>query len=222
MEPSKYFPIFILSFLIFSCSSKSQLQDLEKAKRSFREYSTHKEICDHFPNEVYKNKVISYFFAPPGPSNPQFGELHLILKMDEDEIKTIKSGKYLFSGPVDSDQLWVVTLDQIEYYSCEDSVDYENLTPIADLSNVDFGFGSYTDSVYFGDIDEYAPVDQYYLPPDMEVFVIDAKAGFFWEIEEVPERYRRCDNLQSWKNGYSYGYAISEENNYVTYWVVAW
>jgi hypothetical protein len=57
------------------------------------------------------------------------------------------------------------------------------------------------------------------LPPDSEIYVIDAKKGQFLKKELLS---KRKDMPSEWKNGVSYGVAISESKNIIIYWTVMW
>ena len=59
----------------------------------------------------------------------------------------------------------------------------------------------------------------YTIPADLEVYVTNAKIGNFWK-EDCNEK--RPTTLDVWKNGFSKGFAISQENDMILFWAMVW
>ena len=60
---------------------------------------------------------------------------------------------------------------------------------------------------------------KYYVPDDLMIYVIDAKAGFFFkDNENIPIRPK----LGNWTNGYTRGIAISKAESFICYYFVIW
>ncbi len=68
------------------------------------------------------------------------------------------------------------------------------------------------------DKDQYV-VDTYYVPSDLQVHVVDARAGNFWKND--CNEYRP-ESLKEWKHGYSKGFATSKKENIIVYWTMIW
>jgi hypothetical protein len=95
---------------------------------------------------------------------------------------------------------------------------YKDKYPIPYFEKIDFGLGlkRRKDTVinkqrYF--------TSTYFIPTDLEIYVISAQAGNYWKVDC---KEKRPESLKNWINGYSRGIAISNKENLLIYWVMVW
>jgi len=59
----------------------------------------------------------------------------------------------------------------------------------------------------------------YVMPKDLIVYVIESNSGNFWK-KSCKEK--RPLSLKEWQHGFSKGFAVSEEENLMVFWVILW
>jgi hypothetical protein len=164
------------------------------------------------------------FWAPPScpPSykcRAQYGELYLITIRDSVTEVGLRNN-FLFKTYYQVDSNIIINQtelrrDMFPVEKCNKSFDKKY--PIPYFESYDFNLGEKTfEKVIDGEKYVY---DVYTIPGDLEVFVIEAKAGDFWK-ENCNEN--RPESLQVWKHGYSKGIAISEKKDLMVYWTMVW
>lgn len=97
-----------------------------------------------------------------------------------------------------------------------------NRAPIPDFESAGFGLGTVTDDTL-----GYSPYndtlllmgDREILPDDLTIYVTESQNGDYWKIKNTEPR--PC-LPHKWKHGYSKGYAISQKQTMVCYWMMAW
>jgi len=219
MKAIGLFVFFISMLLSHGCvNSQSRVEiELQESKNVFiQEYKI--DIHRHFPEKIINAKFIhSYLIRPDSFS--YFGSSLVTVRAGKEEISEILK-KYPDCKSVRGDEFFVV--DCGLFRDCEnyDSLrSYDESVPIPDFIKIDFKLGEIPDSVYIPKIGKKAPIYHFVIPEDMKVAVIESQSGNFWKTKH---HERRCTKISPWQNGYSYGYAISEKYNYITYWAIAW
>lgn len=203
----------------YGCNHSRIDYELKKTREVFnREYSV--DIHNHFPDNLDISQIINAKFNRPD-SFSYFGSSFITLKMQEIDLNEITNRKFVFKSNLNSDLLFVISPGRVKDCEKVDTIkSYDDAFPIADINIIDYNLGEIPDSVFIPKGNKYYPVDKYVIPDDMAIYIIDFACGNFWISNKYNEK--RCDKIGQMKNGYSYGYAISEKYKYVTYWAVAW
>ena len=222
----------VISFLILilNCCNTNNYSDnpnqtLKHEKETFGKETNIKNLLDHFPEKINKRNV--YFELNP-PSCPptykcraQYGDVFLCVKISdykEDINKLIKNKIIYKTAYLDSNI--IINLDEFKHNifpneKCNKW--HPKKIPIPYFEKYDFGLGkkeikkTINDELYFN--------YTYIIPLDLNVFVIMAEPGEIWKINC---KEKRPETLNEWKHGYSRGYAISEKEKIIVYWVVVW
>ncbi|MDD2798343.1 MAG: hypothetical protein PHV20_07080 [Bacteroidales bacterium] len=207
----------ILTVLILSNCTYS-LDGYDYTKSIFRKYYSKKDITSHFPVKT-GDKCYGYFFGPSSKVN--FGDMYLAEFTTSEKIEEVKKEHFQYIDRFGSDKLFSIKIDLVRDSSeiCRSGIS-NNFIPIADIESLNLGLGELEDSIYNPDIQKYIPISKYIMPKDLIVYVIEAKSGDYWEKAVI--RQSRFSLLGKWKNGFSRGYAISEKEKILIYWVAAW
>lgn len=208
---------YLFALLFLGCTDSRIIVELQKSKDVFKEeYEI--DIHSHFPTEFNAGNVIFAHFERPD-SFIHFGYTIVAMHVSNDEIERIKSSG-LQGKDYKDPNFSLITIDLVVQCEDFDSLrQYDSTIPIVDLNTVNFNMGKIPDSTFVPAFGGYAPVDKYVVPDDLKIFVIKYDIGNFWKDANIESR---CSLIEEMKNGYSYGYAISESNNYVAYWAIAW
>lgn len=196
---------------------------VENAKINFENCYSVNGLFDHFPKSISNNSFIDMLARIP--SNVYYsdsyhtGFFYLTLRMGESS-QTLYPKSYLYRT-LYSNRNFIID-DAFSYYKYTDTLKLRNVFipdafPIPYFEDFDFGLGSEEFDLRCKGIE--LVVDKYYVPNDLEVFVIKAKNGFFWKMKAD---WERPETLGVWKNGYSCGIALSQQRNMIIYWVKAW
>lgn len=95
---------------------------------------------------------------------------------------------------------------------------YKDKYPLPDFGYIDFHLGESSLDMKISDGSIYTRKRSIF-PKDLEVYVVDAKAGNFWKTKSEK---KNPESLKEWKYGYSRGYAISESQERIIYWTIIW
>jgi len=153
----------------------------------------------HFPKGVDENFIDLDF----GYSSPKRGFIYLVLtnkykeaniKKQIDNIEKIESMSPCLM--IVCNKIISASFNKYTHKDC-----LKNLHPIPDLN-----------SIYFKDKDVK-------IPSDIEYYIIESKAGLFFETNE--DFTQEC-LPEEWKHGYSRGVSISKSKNIIFYWVMTW
>lgn len=206
--------------LIYSCSSQSdnaiENDFFEKGNQMYDDGKARfkKKFISHFPDKIDKDKYLDFNES----LSPEFDMVRLTLfnKASEKEIEKLKR-KYKKSigiySSADSCLLVVnrfATMERNVNIKVNDSerklIDrdcYEDKYPVPN-----FWHNQFTDLS-----------TECNLSSDFTVYVIESESGIFLSKDKLSNgKYMPNE----WNHGYSYGIAISEEQNVVIYWVVMW
>lgn len=199
--------LILVAFFIMSCSRNRNIEsEVSRNKVVLEKVYSGTDLFSFFGSS-FKNLELRYSLSLP-PSCPpefecvaQFGEYHHMFKILDKRSLGLPS--YESKTPYFNDTNLIINQvdfkrDKPKCVKCNFSRD-GNL-PIPYFESLDQGWeGSF--------------------PRDLQVFIVDAKADNLW-IEECNER--RPETLGEWINGYSKGYAISEEQSLIIFWVLVW
>jgi hypothetical protein len=186
----------LLTFLLSRCGdqrSKEFLQNYVKARMEFPV-----QLTDHFPSELKSIGQVSAI-TPAGAYGHDMAFLSLAIKTDSLEIldveKRLEKAKVKAFAPNDSSLIVV-----------GDTVDYSrkiNATPIPSFYRYEKDFG----------------LNAVRLDNDFSIYVLESKSGEYMDVE-----YLTKDNKfpSDWKNGFSRGLAINDQEKIVIYWLTIW
>jgi hypothetical protein len=209
--------LFVVGLISLGCYNSRLELELKKTIEVFElEYEIN--IHGHFPEKIKNaNFIHSYLIRPDSFS--YFGSSFVTVRAGKEEISEILQ-KYPDCKSIRDNEFFVV--DCGLFRDCEnyDSLrSYNESVPIPDFQQIDFRIGETIDSAFSSKVGGYLPIVKYILPDDLSVIIIESQSGNFWKTKH---NERRCTKITPWQNGYSYGYAISEKYNYITYWAIAW
>ena len=222
--------IFSLTLLLLIACDNSNVY-LSKMNNALKEQKAHygKEfkktnLLSHFPDDILSNGI-SLRISPPScpPSyecRAQFGNVYLITKNEISNKFT--EPESVFDVKYSEDSNIVINLSELRkdifpVKKCNKW--YQNKLPIPYFESCDFGLGQKVAKKYIdGDSVPYFEYT-YTIPSDLYVYVVKAEPGDFWK-ESCNEN--RPIALKEWQHGYSKGFAVSEEQNIIVYWVMIW
>ena len=211
--------IFTLSLCILFClNCKSQLQsDYIAVKQSYEKAIDNCELLDHLPKSIDNSEFIDrnmILLNNDNKHNGNYGEILISIKSSKKEIDQIKSRKFKYVINYSSNNFYIV--DEKIIKDTTKNLDsnlrkllHDSIAPIANIREVDYLLGNKNDSYNYN----------YIIPNDCVIYVIEAKNGCFWKEGCIS---KRSDIYGKWKNGFSRGYAISENSGIVTYWMIIW
>ncbi len=216
--------LILFTTILNSCIDKLKYEaSVENAKINFANCYSVNGLFDHFPKSISNNSVIDMLARIPSSDNYSddyhTGFFYLTLRMGE-SLQPLHPKSYLYQTLYSSRNF--IIDDAFSYYKYTDTLKLRNVFipeayPIPYFEDLDFGLGSEKFDLRGKGIE--LVVDKYNVPNDLEVFVINAKNGYFWKTKAD---WERPGTLGIWKNGYSCGIAISRQCNLIIYWVKAW
>ena len=228
--------ITLIAFLLFlSCNSinrrtffVSYQEQLKQQEENFNEYFTVESLFDVFPDH-FENEGNTWFTSTPSIDLKEghcamFGIFILKSKTHKqsglsDESNNIQRVSRM---PYSSDSCCKIYLNRLTRYvdsSASYNV-YEDGYLIVPCFERDYVFSDSTlmkSKIWVGKEKYYESL--YYVPSDLQVNVVDARAGDFWKND--CNEYRP-ESLKEWKHGYSKGFATSDKENIIVYWTMIW
>ncbi len=199
---------------------------LEEQRSGFSKDYLKKDLLVHFPERIKNNRMSCFSYPASCPPtfkcSSQFGEICFIVdkfdymkELNELLLDTSQMCVYDYN----EDNIIIKTTelrgDRFPVEKCNKW--FADKLPIPYFENYDFGLGEVQETV---EVDGQVYCESIYsIPSDLQVYVIDAKAGDFWK-ESCNEN--RPESLKEWKHGYSRGIAISESENIIVYWTMIW
>ncbi len=218
-------------FILFTgCSSIDEKylsfinNQFEEQKRTFEEDLVVSKLFDHFPESI--DDTSAYFLtAPPTcpPSydciNHQRGFIYLRTKRKENSILSSRY-EFIYKTYYQRDSLIIINQNILAegifpVEKCNKA--YPEAYPIPYFEHYKFDLGYQDEKKAVGEHTYYNT--KYITPVDLEVYVVDAKAGDFWKVNC---NEKRPESLKEWKHGYSRGIATSEKENIIVYWTMIW
>jgi|GEM_PF-2632447 len=203
--------LFLLSCLT-NCSANRMDSTITEYKGYFKKYCIQDDLFSHFPSKINDNDVYSGMFYPP-QADSHFGFVILIMRCKDEDIEIIKKRAALVKDSVLSKKFYTLDVNK-------DFVPKKRfLYPIVNFEESDWFLGTTEKDIYNSYLGRNIPISIYKYPKDLMVYLIDAKKGYFWTSKLNNNTF---DFLKDWKNGYSKGYAVSEDSKLLAYWVIVW
>lgn len=196
-----------MSFILLSSCHVRKSCDLKQINHLNKQIENNliqKGLFNHFPKSL-KGKLINAELRVPNSNEISINDSDsakknysiLIIKKDDDIKKYIP-------------QYYIYKTRYIQN-------DYPDKYPVPNLTNYDFKLGS-IERIFTNNDEQYVE-NIYNIPDDIEVYVIDAKSGWFWK--DKSNDYK-TEAMKKWEHGFSKGIAISKEKNIVVYWAMIW
>lgn len=200
--------IFLIISSLFVCiaTCTSQVHPNERQIRGYQEVTSlyPPELIAEFPKKLDEKMSVNLGFV--SPYGKYFSYIHLVVLLDEDEIKLLKAdletkakGIYHFSDsclmpiPYDYNEFKIVKSDSLEICKKKQSM------PTTNFKRWGMGF----------------PPNFY---KDITMYVLDTKKGKFLKEDFLPES--GVGLPKEWLHGYTKGIGIFE--NYAVYWLEVW
>lgn len=196
---------------------------VENARANLKSSYTIDGLFDHFPKSISNKSYIDMLATIPDniyyPDTYHTGFFYLFLNMGKDSL-SLYPKKYIYKTQY-TNQNFILD-DSFSYYKYTDTLKLRNVIvpkayPIPYFEDFDFGLGS--ERFDLRPLGMLMVIDKYYVPEDLEVFVLKAGYGYFWKKKFDLDR---PETLGEWKNGYSCGIAISKKRNIIIYWMKVW
>lgn len=221
VENKKKWILYIVLFatiFISGCTIKSsEFTRYQEGVDTF--YKVH-NVTDHIPNDSQNTKNM-FFYSLSHEVN--FSEFYITVSAQIDDINLLESMKYHEVGYYKSKNYFQINIDLIRdslNLCSADIKEIDNMIPIGNFEQYDFGLGEYSDSIYSKIDSSFHKVNKNSVPEDLKVYVIEAVPGDYFVSNIL--KTKRYSKLGIWKNGYSRGVAISEKEKSITYWLVIW
>lgn len=222
--------IYILTLqiaLFSSCIDKvlghKYVATIDNARIMLEKSYTKKGLLEHFPTSISNKSVLHTMFTIPDTTysseDHYTGFVYLVLKMGEDSL-SIYPKSYIYKTHYKNKNF--ILDDSFNYYKYYDTLNIRNVKipstyPIPYFIDFEFGLGS--ERFDLRPLGIQMVIDKYFVPEDLEVFVIKAEHGYFWRKKFD---LQRPETLGEWKNGYSCGIAISRKRSIIVYWMKVW
>jgi len=211
--------IYLIAFSLTGCQNQKMNNVFTEFKNDFYKIYSIKNIFEHFPEKIQNNKVLGGHWRPPCVENC-YGDIYQTMMLDDNILQTIKKEKFLIVDTLGSYKFFKIDLDLIRDSIMDTNQNNTtNLIPIADLYKPDYNLGKIPNSIFFTDNHKLDTNYKYIPPKDLMLYVIESKAGDFWKIK-CPQH--RLDAHNQWAHGFSRGYAISEKEKIIVYWLAVW
>lgn len=224
--------LFTISFFLMffgGCSLNNYKQNinqiLEKEKSTFSIDTKKSNLLDHFPSSIKNNDAFLETNPPSCPPSyscsAQFGDVILIVDKPsyQDELSALLAEKIAYKTAYKDSNI-IINLSELrgDVFPIEKCNKWHlNKLPIPYFESYDFGKGK---TVEKKEVDGDTLFDYTHsIPLDLQVYVIQAEPGNFWK-ENCNEK--RPETLKEWQHGYSKGFAVSEKNNIIAFWVIIW
>jgi hypothetical protein len=190
------FTFFLLIILLTQCGDKRTREFLEsyvKAKIEFPD-----GLTDHFPYEL---KSIGQFSAitPAGAYGHDMAFFCLAMKSDSLEIADTKTRlkKAGAKEYMPNDSSLIIVGDTVDYSRNTEGV------PIPSFYKYEKDFG----------------LNSVRLDNDFKIYVLESKSGEYMDKDDLTMDNKFPSN---WKNGFSRGLAINDQDKTIIYWLTIW
>lgn len=204
--------------LINGCTIKSS--EFMRYKETVNNFYKVRNVTDHIPND---SRNIKNMFCYSLSHEVNFSEFYITISAQADDIERVKSMKYREIEYYKSNKYFQINIDLIRdslnLYSTNVK-EVDNMIPIGNFEQYDFGLGEYSDSIYSKIDSSFHKANKNNVPIDLKVYVIEAVPGDYFVSNTL--KTKRYSKLGIWKNGYSRGVAISEKEKSITYWLIIW
>lgn len=213
----------LISLIMCSCTHTYDdgISTLISCKKSFLKLYDRTDLFDQFP-EYDREKPIVGRLMQIIPTSRK-GKMFQYESFDKDRtnVEKLKQFKVLYHSNYNDSTNIIIDFagfrdSLIQRSECNRF--FENKYPLPDFGFINFNLGKTTNNVVGGDNEIY-DIGKYNYPEDLEVYVIDAKAGNFWKTKSDKKNPK---SLKEWKYGYSRGYALSKSQARIIYWTIVW
>jgi hypothetical protein len=197
--------------------------------KTFSDETTIKGLLDHFPRKIKNDSAGLSAFPPSCPPTykctGQYGNIELwVIKSDYQlELKDLLSKRIEYKTNYNDSNI-IINLSELSksifpVEKCNKW--YNNKPPIPYFESYDFRLGVKEEKKILEGEEEEGPYFNYIytIPSDLQVYVIEAKAGDFWKVSC---KEARPESLKEWKHGYSKGIAVSDSLNILVFWAMVW
>ena len=225
--------LLFISIIISSCVYETSFFSDEKARIPFIEQLEEmyevKGLTDHFPSAWHlENKgkhSWSSRYVPCNDDSLYHNFRCSAVFVDTASLSYIKKIEdtinYLNKFQFDNDSSIKIDVIYMRYAQSYKQVSFDTINPpIYDFQDADFSLGTRPDSLFNGLY--YCEQEYENLPADLEVYVIDAKAGNYWKNKDLAESEARPVLPDKWKHGYSRGIGVSHSCERVCWWLIVW
>ena len=188
--------IITIGLFLTTCRDKEVRDFLERNAKILVEYPH--ELTDHFPHE-FKARGQFSAVTPAGAYACNIAFLCLRIDLDSLEIQNIKRRLKKVNAKEFSpnDTSLIIVGDTVDYSSKTNGV------PIPSFHNYEKDFG----------------LNSVRLDENFVIYVLETRSGEYMNKDELT-----TDNKfpLNWKNGFSRGLAINEQEKHVLYWLTIW
>lgn len=223
--------VIIIVLIVFGLScrnnrdseSKRTINLIEEQKKTFEGSYTKSQLFEHFPKRKEMTQI--WFLSMPPSCPPKYrctsqsGEVYLICERDS-SLNLIEPEDYLHKTLYSNDSNIIIDCSELEKDSSlfeKSNTFFQGKYPIPIFEKYEFELGTDTLEIYKQGKTSVRTFN--IIPSDLEVFVIEAKAGNFWKVDCAEGR---LESLGMWKNGYSKGIASSKKEKLIVYWTIVW
>jgi hypothetical protein len=233
MAQNKMKLIIIFSAILLASCAERQSYYLRETNsilsgqyETFSDETTIKGLLDHFPRKI-KNDSVGLWAFPPSPHaficEKQHGDILIRVQKSDYAIELNELlSKKIDYHTVYSDSSIIINLSELRrsifpVEKCNKW--YDNKPPIPYFESYDFRLGVEEEKkIIEGEEIPYFNY-LYTIPNDLQVYVIEAKAGDFWKVSC---NEARPESLKEWKHGYSRGIATSDSLDILVFWAMVW
>lgn len=193
---SRIILFFSLIILLTQCGDNRTRKFLEDYANARMEFPL--SLTDHFPSEF---KSIGQFSAitPAGAYGHDMAFFCLAIKTDSLDITEIKSRlkKANAKEYAPNDSSLIIVGDTVDYSQKTEGI------PIPSFYDYEKDFG----------------LNSVRLDNDFKIYVLESKNGEYMNKEDLTKNNKFPPN---WKNGFSRGLAINEQEKTIIYWLTIW
>ena len=203
--------VILFSVFLLACTrNNSQTIDYKQVNKEYKEYKSffNKKLVKHFPEEIDSN-IIEDLESLYETSNYQ--SLVIVTRATIHNITNIKQ-KHNFIAQYKSSDTCLFVIKSLE------NLDHRNTELVNKISKTCNCKNKFpilnSEGLFFKNKEIYCK-----LQDGFTYYVIDAKPGKY-----LDDKYLKETNYmpEKWKHGYTRGFAISEEEKVIIYWIAIW
>lgn len=230
--------IFMLGMSVLSCQRKTctyvpnlNLDSIPRNQFINAISSMYEDVglTDHFPESWQKTTLRtqqcnSHYNSPCDTEDCQYyrcDACFVDVVSDTYMDSLIQNLNYDYKTLFYNDSILRFDPDLIKHPSYRLQMYYDTIhLPFYDFSYAVFNNEIEEDSIFYDG--RSWPIIRYIPPTDLEVYVIDAKAGNYWINMCNAEKENRSILPRGWEHGYSRGIAVSKSCKKICWWTMAW
>lgn len=189
-----YFKLFIFLTLL-SCGQNQKEDAFLEGINVFNP-----KLIEHFPTTIPVQEERQFVLGYPAGSYAK-GMAYAILSYKTDSIEIANALLYLqtkkINGLIPKDNAFIIIGDSLDYSKKSNAIPIPNF----EICEKDYGPNSIRLTEYF------------------KIYVIESEAGRFIEKRYLTDKNKVPEN---WKNGFSRGLAINDQEKEIIYWLCVW